>query len=105
MLVMERIYPIDYRAFEVEKRELWVEIFEHETEALHKAGFVHRDIKGPSNLSGLDFDNILHSDKGQRLIDAGISALRLQVGEKLFEKYVENEQKELAEFREYFLNR
>ena len=24
MLVMERIYPIDYRAYEVEKRELWV---------------------------------------------------------------------------------
>jgi hypothetical protein len=23
MLVMERIYPIDYRAYEVERRELW----------------------------------------------------------------------------------
>ena len=24
MLVMERLYPIDYRAYEIEKRELWL---------------------------------------------------------------------------------
>ena len=105
MLVMERIFPIDYRAYEVEKRELWWEVFEHEIKELHKAGFVHRDIKRPSNLSGLAFDNILLTSSGLRLIDVGISALRTQVGDKLFDKYIETELTELAEFREYFLNR
>lgn len=105
MLVMERIYPIDYRAYEVEKRELWWDVFEHELQALHKAGFVHRDIKRPSNLTGLAFDNILLTTQGLRLIDVGISALRTQVGDNIFNKYLETELQEMAEFREYFLNR
>ena len=105
MLVMERIYPIDYRAYEVEKRELWWEVFDHEVTELHKAGFVHRDIKRPSNLTGLAFDNILLTTEGLRLIDIGISALRTQVGDKLFDKYIETELQEMTEFKEYFLNR
>ncbi|MFI5195589.1 MAG: hypothetical protein ACHQD8_00730 [Chitinophagales bacterium] len=105
MLVMERIYPIDYRAYEVEKRELWWEVFEDEVAELHKAGFVHRDIKRPSNLAGLAFDNILLTNEGLRLIDVGISALRTQVGDKLFDKYIETELQEMVEFKEYFLNR
>ena len=105
MLVMERIYPIDFRAHEVEKRELWLDVFEQELSDLHKAGFVHRDIKRPSNISGLAFDNILLTNEGLRLIDVGISALRAQVGDQLFGKYLEVEKKELAEFRDYFLNR
>ncbi len=105
ILVMERIYPIDYRAYEVEKRELWLDVFIDELSELHKSGFVHRDIKRPSNLTGLAFDNILLAPTGLRLIDVGISALRSQVGDKLFDKYVEVELQELTEFRDYFLNR
>jgi len=58
MLVMERIHQIDYRAYEIEIRELWVDVFEDELKTLHKAGFVHRDLKRPSNIGGLAFDNI-----------------------------------------------
>lgn len=105
MLVMERIYAVDYRAYEIEKRELWLEVFIDELMQLHKGGFVHRDIRRPSGLDGQYFDNVLLTDKGIRLIDAGISALRVQVGDKLFEKYVETELQEVALFREYFLNR
>lgn len=105
MLVMERIYPIDYRAYEVERRQLWWEVFEHELRELHRAGFVHRDIKRPSNLTGLAFDNILLTTEGVRLVDVGISALRTQVGDNLFNKYVETEIREMEEFREYFMNR
>jgi serine/threonine protein kinase len=105
MLVMERIQPIDYRAYEVEIREVWLDVFEDELGALHKAGFVHRDLKRPSNISGFAYDNILLTHKGLRLIDVGISALQKQVGNKIFDKYVEIEIKEMAEFREYFLNR
>ncbi len=105
MLVMERIYPIDYRAFEVEKRESWLDVFLDEIHQLHLAGFVHRDIRRPSDLTGQLFDNILLTNKGIRLIDVGISALLSQVGDKLFKKYVETELLELEEFRSYFLTR
>ncbi len=105
MLVMERIYPIDFRSYEVEIRELWLDVFTDEIKQLHKAGFVHRDLKRPSNIAGLAFDNILLTQNGLRLIDVGISALQTQVGHKIFEKYVEVEGKEIEDFREYFLNR
>lgn len=105
MLVMERIRPIDFRAYEVEIRQLWLEVFEDELKTLHKAGFVHRDLKRPSDIQGLAFDNILLTDQGLRLIDVGISALKSQVGDTLFEKQVAIELQELAIFKEYFINR
>ena len=105
MLVMERLHPLDYRSNEVEIRELWLDVFEDELQKLHRAGFVHRHLKRPSNIGGLAFDNILLTPAGLRLIDVGISALQSQVGDKIFGKYVEIETKEIAEFREYFLNR
>jgi serine/threonine protein kinase len=105
LLVMERIHPLDFRAYEVEIRQLWVEIFEDELKQLHSAGFVHRDLRRPSNIGGLAFDNILLTSQGLRLIDLGISALRKQVGEKIFAKYIEIENKEIEEFTSFFLNR
>lgn len=105
MLVMERIYPIDFRAYEIEIRELWLDVFEDDIKKLHQAGIVHRDLKRPSNIGGLAFDNILLTQTGLRLIDVGISALRSQVGDKIFDKYVEIENQEMNWFRDYFLNR
>ena len=105
MLVMERLYPIDYRAYEVEKRELWLDVFMDEMNQLHKAGFVHRDIKRLSSIAGYAFDNVLLTDKGLRLIDVGISAIRDKVGETIFKKYLVVENMELKEFAIYFINR
>jgi serine/threonine protein kinase len=47
MLMMERIQAIDYRAYEVEIKELWFEVFEDELKKLHKEGFIHKDLKRP----------------------------------------------------------
>ena len=105
LLVMERIYALDYRSYEVEKRELWLEVFEDEIRKLHQSGFVHHDLIRPSNISGEHFDNILLTETGLRLIDVGISSLRSQTGEKLFKKYVEVELNELQKFKEFFLTR
>ena len=105
LLIMERLIPLDFRAYEVEKREIWIEVFDNELYSLHKARFVHRDIKRPEGIGGMDYDNILLTEKGLRLIDVGISALRAQVGQKIFEKFVEIEIEEMKHFRNYFLNR
>ncbi|MBU6340622.1 MAG: hypothetical protein KGS48_03930 [Bacteroidetes bacterium] len=105
MLVMERLFPMDFRAYEFEKRELWLDVFEDELLALHRAGFVHRDLRRPSNMPGERFDNIFLTAKGLRLIDVGISALKQQVGERLFGRFVDQELKELEVFRAFFLSR
>lgn len=105
MLVMERIFPLDFRALEVEKRALIFDVFEYELLVLHKNGFVHRDLKRPSNISGDRYDNILLTPTGLRLIDVGISAMKEKVGDKLFSKYVEQELTELVAFKNYFLTR
>jgi serine/threonine protein kinase len=105
MLIMERLYPLDFRAYEVERRELWLDVFEDELKELHKAGFVHRDIKRPSGLTGWHYDNIFLTNTGIRLIDVGISALRKQVGVDLFKRYEKIEMDEFQEFKEFFLNR
>lgn len=105
ILVMERIYAVDYRTYEIEKRELWFNVFEDEIKQLHGAGFVHRDLRRPSNLPGERFDNILLTANGLRLIDVGIAALQKSVGNKLFEKFVEVELTELAIFKDFFLTR
>jgi tRNA A-37 threonylcarbamoyl transferase component Bud32 len=105
MLVMERLYPMDFRAYEYERRELWLDVFEEELRQLHKNGFVHRDLRRPSDMPGLTFDNIFLTSTGLRLIDVGISALREQVGERLFDRFVQQELTELEQFRLFFLSR
>jgi serine/threonine protein kinase len=105
MLVMERLYPMDFRAYEYERRELWLNIFEDELRQLHKSGFVHRDLRRPSDMPGLTFDNIFLTSTGLRLIDVGISALREQVGERLFNRFVQQELVEFEQFRLFLLAR
>jgi hypothetical protein len=105
MLVMERVYPLDFRAYEVERRELWLSVFADELAALHQAGFVHRDLRRPSNLPGERFDNILLTPTGLRLIDVGISVLHRQVGESFFATYVRQELEEFASFEAFLLER
>jgi serine/threonine protein kinase len=105
MLVMERLYPLDFRSLEIGKRELMLDVFTDEVRQLHQAGFVHRDIRRPSDQTGERYDNVFLTDRGLRLIDVGISALKAQVGEKLFARYVAVEEQEMAEFGAYFLSR
>ncbi len=105
LLVMERLFPMDFRAYEFEKRELLLDVFEDELHGLHRGGFVHRDLRRPSDMPGERFDNIFLTSRGLRLIDVGVSALKHQVGERLFSRFVEQELKELEVFRAFFLSR
>ena len=105
MLVMERLYPYDYRAYDIEQRNLFFEVFVQELTDLHKAGFIHRDIIRPSAAGGDPFDNVFLTRQGIRLIDVGISALRDNIGLKLFQLYRQKEQEEIEIFKRYFLQR
>ena len=82
-----------------------IRVFADELAALHRAGFVHRDLRRPSNLPGERFDNILLTPTGLRLIDVGISVLRHQVGESFFANYVRIELEELEAFAAFLLGR
>jgi serine/threonine protein kinase len=86
-------------------REIWFDVFEEKLFELHQKGFVHNDIKRPTKIGGERFDNVLLTNQGLRLIDVGVSILRHQVGDKFYNSYIENEKIELAEFKDYFLNR
>ena len=105
MLVMDRLYPLDFRTYEYEARVLQVDILEEELRQLHEAGFAHRDLRRPSSEAGEVFDNIFLTEQGLRLIDVGISAIRSTVGEKLFALYIAQEKEELATFKHYYLSR
>lgn len=105
MLVMERLYPMDFRAYEYEKQELWLDLLEDELTTLHRAGFVHRDLCRPSDLPGERFDNVFLTSTGFRLIDVGISALRTNVGDRLFNRFIEQELAELSQFKTFVLER
>lgn len=105
MLVMERLFPLDFRAYEVDTRELWMEVFEDELRELHKAGFVHRDLQRNNPAFGMMYDNIFLTEAGIRLINVGISELKMRVGERQFSRFVDMELRELEKFRHFFLNR
>jgi hypothetical protein len=66
---------------------------------------VHRDLRRPSNIGGMLFDNIFLTTTGIRLIDVGISAMKSKVTERLFNRFVEEEWAELEVFRKHFLSR
>jgi hypothetical protein len=105
ILVMERLYPFDYRAYELEKRELWLEAFDYELKQLHEAGWLHGHLYEPGNVPGNSFDNIFLTPQGIRLIDTGKAVLRQNVGEMLFDKYKRDEWEAVRMFKEYFLKR
>ncbi len=89
----------------MQKRELWLEVFEDEVKELHQKDFVHGDLERPSGTPGEKYDNVFLTETGLRLINVGISMLREKVGDKLFERQVRHEQEELEKFGHYFLNR
>jgi len=70
-------------------RDIWFDVSANELRALHTTGFVHHDLQRLSNLPGEQLDNILLTPRALRLIDAGISVLRRQVGESFFNAYVQ----------------
>lgn len=105
VLVLERLRPLEFRAVEVEKRRSFLEVFTDELEELHSAGFVHGHLQRESGFTAAVWDNILLTDTGLRLIDAGRSLLREGADAETFEAVRSRERADLEAFRDHFLSR
>jgi len=99
LMVMERLYPLQYRAISVPERERMFEVFLTQLKELHAAGWAHGDIKRPEWTSEW-WDNIVLTKEGIRLIDTGSSATREDF---YFEGWCERDIAEAMEFKEVFL--
>jgi serine/threonine protein kinase len=70
LLVMERLYPLQYRAISVPERERFFKVFLTQLKELHLNGWAHGDIKRPDWVDS-PWDNIILTQIGIRLIDTG----------------------------------
>jgi tRNA A-37 threonylcarbamoyl transferase component Bud32 len=102
LLVMERLYPLQYRALSVKEREEMFEKFIVDLKELHSNGFAHWDIKRPEHVATGErlWDNIILTKEGLRLIDTGNSLLE---GDPDFEEAVQDDINSAMEFKEIFL--
>lgn len=105
VLVLERLYPMDFRSIEVDKRKALLEVLGDELRELHEAGFVHNHLQREAGFTSGKWDNILLTQGGLRLIDAGRSLLRSETEEATFDAAVASELQQLELFGEMLLAR
>ena len=102
LLIMERLYPLQYRALDMKTRIAFLDSFENKLRELHSNGFVFRDLnatkKVPPN-GGEELHNFILTKSGIRLVDTGISCLSEEVESEEFNKYVFEDLKEIPYVR------
>lgn len=104
MIVMERLYAIEYKSISKTERIAAYKKFEKQLLELHINGFIHGDIEHPINGDPLFlFNNIILTNKGLRLIDTGFSIIKSKERNKIkYEKLRRQELVELSDFQNYF---
>jgi hypothetical protein len=105
VLVLERLRSLDFRSAEVERRSAYLDVFVDELEELHTAGFIHGHVRREPGFTSEPWDNIILTNTGLRLIDAGRAILREAVTEGEFDQALRQEREALEAFREYLLHR
>jgi len=108
MLVMERLYPLPIHHFERAVRQEMLAQFEQKMEALHNNNYVHGDIQRPTTVFNRGdqkwmFKNIVQTEQGLRLLDAGFGTQLSKENIKLFVSMLIRERDELEAFRLYYL--
>lgn len=102
LLIMERLYPLQPRALDKEQRLEMLEKFLQQLKELHKSGWAHADLKRPSHCckgDGDQWDNIIPTIKGIRLIDAGSA---IEADDPCFEQEVQKDLADFCEFAKWF---
>lgn len=104
LLIMERVYPLQYRAINIESRQEMFAQFEKQLKELHKAGFAHWDIQRPTSFQkGAIWDNIILTPQGLRLIDTGNSIYPGHINQDELEDAIEDDIACLNNFKSVFL--
>ncbi len=109
MLVMERLYPLPIHHFELPVRQEMMKLFEEKMKELHDNQFVHGDFMRPTNYftrGNLEwmFNNIVQTESGLRLIDAGFAIICKRDNIEMFVHILFRERNEIGYFREYYLS-
>ena len=103
LLVMERLFPLQYRALTLVEREKFFDKFLTQLKELHSKGFAHWDVKRPVHVcKSADrlWDNIILTPQGLRLIDTGNSVLS---GDYDFDEACREDIANAMEFKNIFL--
>jgi hypothetical protein len=108
ILVMERLNPLPIHHFDHAIRTEMMQLFEAKLKELHENHFVHGDLMRPTNFYTRGdqewmFKNIMQTEDGLRLIDAGFGKILTRDNVKLFVHTQFREQAEVGYFKEYYL--
>ncbi len=109
MLIMERLYPLPIHHFDVPVRRTMIEHFAEKLKQLHDHQFVHGDLIRPTNYFNRGdkdwmFRNVVQTESGLRLIDAGFATILDQENIKLFVSILIRERSEIDSFSAFYLS-
>lgn len=103
LLIMERLIPVQPRALDKEIRMEYLKKFLDELRELHSGGWAHGDLQRPLHVcrgDGDQWDNIIPTLEGIRLIDAGIS---VNEHDPLFDQVVSKDLQDFCGFAKWFM--
>ncbi|MEY3241100.1 MAG: hypothetical protein RIR11_2538 [Bacteroidota bacterium] len=108
MLVMERLLPLPIHHFEYSVRLEMLKRFEQQIEELHQNNFVHGDFQRPTTVFNRGdqkwmYKNIVQTEQGLRLLDAGFGTKLDKDNIKLFVSILIRERDEVKYFRSYYI--
>lgn len=109
MMVMERLYCLPIHHFELPLRQEMMSRFEEKLKELHSALFVHGDLMRPTRFfnrgdNAWIFENIVQTENGLRLIDAGFAKIGNQENLKTVVQIILQEEEEVDCFRDYYFS-
>lgn len=109
MLIMERLYRMPYGGFDLATRRTMFGDFEAQLKELHEQQFVHGDLMRPTHFYNRNdyewiFSNIVQTEHGLRLIDAGFSTICDSDNIKIFVHTLFRERSEVECFKEFYLH-
>jgi hypothetical protein len=109
MMVMERLYILPIHHFDLPTRTLMMAEFAEKMTKLHDNYFVHGDFMRPTNYFNRGdlawiFNNIVQTNAGLRLIDAGFGTICKKDNIKQFVSIMFREREEIGYFKEYYFS-
>lgn len=105
MLVMERLYPIDFKTLSKNDRISFYDKFDKQITELHVMGFIHGDIMHPVRAEpDFLFNNIITTENGLRLVDTGFSIIEQDEPDKeRYRSLLRQELYEVIDFKNCYL--